>query len=177
MQMNKQGTLSCKNVLSLHERHWSGHNRGLVASQQDTRMFSSKNPDKSLKTHVHCPYMPPTLCISIVFMTSLSDIMIVCFPLPEGKTLHMHRRTMLGPLHTHWHPHWLFFYSYTWTISWILYPEFQVCDTCPQVFQCALIPEPKIYWDNMLKWLAYINGRNIKIIYDMRWMWSAVIQI
>ena len=32
MQMNKQGTLSCRNVLSLHERHQSSHDRGLVAS-------------------------------------------------------------------------------------------------------------------------------------------------
>ena len=85
MQMNKQGTLSCKNVLSLHKRHWSSHNRELVASQQVTRMFSSKNPDDSLKAHVHSPYIPPTLCISITFMTSLNDIMIVCFPLLGGK--------------------------------------------------------------------------------------------
>ena len=85
MQMNKQGTLSCKNVLSLHERHQSGCNRGSVAFQQVTRMFSSKNPDDSLEAYVCSPYIPPTLCISITFVTSLNDVMIVCFPLLVGK--------------------------------------------------------------------------------------------
>ena len=32
MQINKQGTLSCRNVLLLHERHWHSHDRGSVAS-------------------------------------------------------------------------------------------------------------------------------------------------
>ena len=128
VQRNKHGTLSCKNVLSLHKRHWSSCNRGLVASQQVTRMFSSKNPDNHLKGHVCSPYIPPTLCISITFMTSLNDITIICFPLPVGKTLCMCRRAMPAYLHTHWHPCQLFFYSYAWTISLILYPKFQACD-------------------------------------------------
>ena len=59
MQMNKQGTLSCKNVLSLQERYQSSHNRGSVASQQVTWMFSSKNPDDSLKAFACSPYIPP----------------------------------------------------------------------------------------------------------------------
>ena len=83
--MNKQGTLPCKNVLSLHKRHQSSHDRGSVASQQVTRMFSSKNPDDSLRAHVCSPYIPPALCISITSMMSLNDIMTICFPLPVGK--------------------------------------------------------------------------------------------
>ena len=85
MQLKKQGTLSCKNILSLHKRHQSSLNRGSVASQQVTRMFSSTYPDDSPEAHAHSPYIPPTLCISIMFMTSLNDIMIICFPLLVGK--------------------------------------------------------------------------------------------
>ena len=50
----------------------------------------------------------PTLCISIMFVTSLNDITIICFPLLAGKALHMCRRAMPVCLCTHWHPHWLF---------------------------------------------------------------------
>ena len=46
---------------------------------------------------------PPTLCISITFMTSLNDIMIVHFPLSMGKALHMCRTAM--PVHLHIHQH------------------------------------------------------------------------
>ena len=44
-----------------------------------------KTPDDSLKACVHSPYIPPTLCISITFVTSLNDVMIVYFPLPVGN--------------------------------------------------------------------------------------------
>ena len=101
--MNKQGTPSCKNVLSLHERHQSSCDRGLVASQQVSRMFSSKNPDDSLEALVCCPYIPPTLCVSITFEMSLNDVMIICFHLLVGKTLHMCRRAMPVCLHSHQH--------------------------------------------------------------------------
>ena len=147
--MNKQGTLSCKNVLSLHERHQSSHNRGLVASQQVTRMFSSKNPDDSLKAHAHSLYIPPPLYISITFVTSLNDITIICFPFPGGKTMHMCRRAMPACTHA---PALASLLNesnssncYTWTSSSILYPKFQACDTLPQVFQCTLVPESAIY--------------------------------
>ena len=105
--MNKQRTLSCRNVLLLHKRHQSSHNRGSVACQQIIRMFSSKNPDDSLKACVHSSYIPPFLCISITFVTSLNDVTIVCFPLLVGKTLCMCRRAMQAHLHICWHPCWL----------------------------------------------------------------------
>ena len=85
MQLNKQVTLSCNNVLSLQERHQSSHNRGSVASQQVTQMFSSKNPEYSQEAHACSPYLPPTLCLSITFVMSLNDIRIICFPLLAGK--------------------------------------------------------------------------------------------
>ena len=63
-------------------------------------MFSSKNLDDSLEAHVHSPYIPPTLCISIMFVTSLNDVTIICFPFVAGKALHMHRRAAMVHLHT-----------------------------------------------------------------------------
>ena len=48
---------------------------------------------------------PTTLCISIMFMTSLNYVMIICFPLPVGKTLCMHRGALPTCLHTCQHPH------------------------------------------------------------------------
>ena len=104
-QMNKQGTLSCQNVLSFHERHQSSCNRGSVASQQVTRMFSSKNPDDSLEGHVHSLYIPPPLCISIMFVTSLNDIMIVCFPFPVENHAHV-QKSYDSSLCTCQHPYW-----------------------------------------------------------------------
>ena len=44
-----------------------------------------KTPDNSPEAHACSPYIPPTLCISITFVTSLNDITIICFPLPVGK--------------------------------------------------------------------------------------------
>ena len=40
MQLNKWRTLPCKVVLSLIKRHWSSHDRGSVASQEVTWMYS-----------------------------------------------------------------------------------------------------------------------------------------
>ena len=120
------------NVLSLHEKHQSSCNRRSVASQQVTRMFSSKNPNDCPKAHVCSPYIPPTLCISITFVMSLNDVMIVCSPLLAGKTLHMCRRAILVCLFTCQYPHQLFFYSYT---------QFQACDTLPPRYFGA-----PLYW-------------------------------
>ena len=106
MQMNKQGTLSCRNVLLLQDSHQSSHNRGLGGFLASYRMFSSKNPDNSHKAHAFSPYIPPTLCVSITFMMSLNDVTIICFPPLMGKTLHMHRRATPSHLHICWHPHW-----------------------------------------------------------------------
>ena len=125
MQINKQGTLCYMNVLSLHERHQSSHSRGSVASQQVTRMFSSKHPDDRPKARVYSPYIPPTLCISITLVMSLNDITIICFPLPVRKTLCMHRKAMLICLCTCQHPHWLFFYSYAQTSCQFHIPNFE----------------------------------------------------
>ena len=50
----------------------------------------------------------PTLCVSIMFMTSLNDVTIVCFLLLVGKALPMHRTGMLVHLCTHWYPCQLF---------------------------------------------------------------------
>ena len=71
-------------------------------------MFISKNPDNSPEAHAHFSYIPPTLHISITFVTSLNDITIICLSLSAGKALHMHRRITMVHLHTHWHPCQLF---------------------------------------------------------------------
>ena len=139
MKMNKQGTFSCRNVLLLHERHQSSHDRGSVASQQVTRMFSPKNPDDSLKAHACSPYTPPTLCISIMFVMSWSSASLFW----QEITAHAQESCAGSPAHPPASPPTVF-YSYAWTISSIPYPRFQACDTLPQVFWCALILEPKI---------------------------------
>ena len=64
-----------------------------------------KNSDDSLEAHVHSPHIPPTLCISIMFIMSLNDVTIICFFLLAGKTLHACRRAMLAHLHICQHPH------------------------------------------------------------------------
>ena len=86
MPLNKQGTLSCKNVVSLHERHRSSHNRGSVASQQVTKMFSYQKP-QMIASRLMCTLLiyPTTLCVSIIFLMSLNDVTIVCFLLLVGK--------------------------------------------------------------------------------------------
>ena len=87
-------------------------------------MFSSKYPDDSLEAHTHFPYIPPTICISILFMTSLNDIMIICFPLLAGKALCMCRKSHAGlPACLPASPLTVYF-SYAWTILSILYPKF-----------------------------------------------------
>ena len=53
-----------------------------------------KTPDDSPGAHVHSPYIPPTLHISITFVMSLNDITIICFPLLAGKPC-----TCTGELH------------------------------------------------------------------------------
>ena len=85
MQLNKQGTLSCKNVLSLNERHQSGHNRGQWLLSKLLECSAPKNPDDSPEARVCSPYKPPTLLISITYVTSLNDVMIICLPLLVGK--------------------------------------------------------------------------------------------
>ena len=67
-----------------------------------------KNPHDSPEAHACSPYIPPTLYVSITFVMSLNDVMIICFPLSVGKALHMCRRAMPVCLHTHQHPHQLF---------------------------------------------------------------------
>ena len=74
-------------------------------------------------------YNPPTLYISKMTMTSPIDVTIVCFPLQVGKTLCMCSTVILTCLHIHWHPCLAISNSHTWTISSILYPDFQACDT------------------------------------------------
>ena len=66
---------------------------------------AAKNPDDSLELMCPSPYVLPTLYVSIKAMTSLNDVMIACFPLPVGKTLHMHSRVISTQLHICWHPH------------------------------------------------------------------------
>ena len=103
-----------------------------------------KNPDSSFKAHVHCPYIPPTLCISTIYVTSLNYVTIICFPLLTGKALCMHRRVTPVHLWTCQHPHWLFSTATHKPSSQLHIPNFEPV-TLPQVLQCTLIPEPKIY--------------------------------
>ena len=53
------------------------------------------------------PIYLPTLCISIMFMMSLNDVMIVCFPPLAGQTLCICRRATPAHLHIFWHSHQL----------------------------------------------------------------------
>ena len=74
---------------------------------------------------------PPTLCISITFMTSLNDIMIVCFPSLGGKnTAHVQESHAGSSAHPPASPLTNFnvSYSYAQTSLSILYPKFQACD-------------------------------------------------
>ena len=136
MQMNKQWKLSFKNVLSLHERHSGSCDRGSVASQHVTRMFRSKNSRQLPQGSCMLFLYTPTLCISITFVTSRSSASLfwwekhcacageqcwlICAPTSCFST------ATHGPSH-----------------QFCL--KFWACDTLPLVFQCTLIPEPKIY--------------------------------
>ena len=128
MQLNKQGTLSCKNVLSLHKRHWSSCNRGSVASQQVTRMFSSKTPRCNSLEACACTLLIylPTLCISITFVTSLNDDHDCLLPSSMAwKPCTCDRRAMPAHLCTCWHPFQVIFLKLCMdhlvnSISWIL---------------------------------------------------------
>ena len=62
-------------------------------------MFSSQNPDDSLEVCACSPYIPPPLCISIMLVTSLNDITIICLLLWCKKALCMCRRAALTHLH------------------------------------------------------------------------------
>ena len=46
---------------------------------------SPKTPDNSLEAHACSPYIPLTLHISLMFVTSLNNVRIVFFPLLVGK--------------------------------------------------------------------------------------------
>ena len=59
-------------------------------------------------------------------------------------TAHVQKKCTDLPVHLAASPPTIF-YSYAWTMSSVPYPKFQACDSLPQVFWCALIPEPKIY--------------------------------
>ena len=108
MQMNKQGTLSI--------RMYSPSTRGTEVATTEGWWLLCKVPECSVpKTKMTAPRLMhalliyrPTLCISIMFMTSLNDITIVCFPLLAGKALHMYRRAMPVCLCNRWHPGRLF---------------------------------------------------------------------
>ena len=65
---------------------------------------AAKHPDNSLKLVCASPYILPTLYVSIMTVTSLNYVMIVCFPLSVGKTLCMHSRVMPTCLCICWHP-------------------------------------------------------------------------
>ena len=58
------------------------------------RCTAAKNLDNSLELMCASPYILPTLCVSIMTVTSLNDVMIVCFPLPAGKASCMDSRVM-----------------------------------------------------------------------------------
>ena len=104
-----------------------------------------KNWDNSLKTHLCCPYIPPTLCISITFVTSLNDVMIVCFPLPVGKsTVHAQESCAGLPAHLLVSLPAVFLQL---CMDHLVNSISQISSLwhSPQGIWCALIPEPKIY--------------------------------
>ena len=67
---------------------------------------AAKNPDNSLELMCTSPYILPTLYVSIMAVTSLNDVTIICFPLLAGKTLHMCSTVLLTCLCICQHPHW-----------------------------------------------------------------------
>ena len=108
MQMNKQGTLSCRNILLLHKSTKVAVIEGRWLLNKLPECLSPKTQmTASRLVHTLLIY-PHTLYISIMFMTSLNDVTIICFPLLVGKGLHMCRRAMPVCLCTHHHPHQLF---------------------------------------------------------------------
>ena len=70
-------------------------------------MYSSQKPRQEPQAHAHFPFILPALCMSVMMVTSLNDVTIICSPFLVGKTLHIHSGVMLTHLHICWHPcHW-----------------------------------------------------------------------
>ena len=79
---------------------------------------------------------------------NISDVTIICFLFFGRKnTAHEQKGSTDSSVHLHASlpTNFSVAYSYAQTIPSILCPEFQACDTLPQVFWSALIPESKIY--------------------------------
>ena len=94
-------------------------------------------------------YFPPPIAQEIT-VTSFYDVTIICSTFSMGKPLHMHGENAIIHLCIHRHhcqnPS---YYCYTQTTLSFPYAEFHACDTLPQVFQCALVPEPQIYFQHL----------------------------
>ena len=118
-------------------------NNGSNHSVPETQM---RAPGLSLLFLIYL-YIYPQIAWEITVM-SFYDIMIVCSTLSAGKWLCMHKENAIICLHTcqhcfqnpqllSLHPNYIIF-SLCW-ISCLLHS--------PQVFQCALVPEPEFIYN------------------------------
>ena len=109
---------------------------------------------------------PPPLCISIMLVTSLNDITIICFPFLVGKALHMCRRAALAHLHICWHPHQLILVFPTAMHG--PYCQFHIPNFQPVTLSPMYFSAPS-YWSlkfikNRLKDYVHKNGRDRSMI-------------
>ena len=153
MQMNKQGTLSCRNVL-----FFLGHYQNI---QLKTQMIALR------LMHALLIYHPP-LCISIMLVTSLNDITIICFPFLAGKTLCMCRRAALAHLCICQHPCWptlVFSTAMHGPYHQFHIPDFEPVTLSPGYFSVPSYQSLK-FIKNRLKWLCTKNGRERNMIWN-----------
>ena len=73
-----------------------------------------------------------------------NNVTIICLFLLAGNTWHIHSRVMLTHLYIPRHP-CLTPCIPAWPAKLNFIPNSNGCDTFPQVFLCALVPEPVIY--------------------------------
>ena len=129
-------------------RMYSCSMRSTEVSMTEGQWLLSKLPECSApKTQMiasrlmHALFIyPPALCINIMFVTSLIDVTIICFPLPAGKTLHMCRRATPVCLCTHWCPHLLFSTATHEPFCQFYIPNFKPVTLSPRYFGAPL------YW-------------------------------
>ena len=136
-------------------------------------MFSSKDPDDSLEAHVHSPYIPPPLCISIMLVTSQNDVTIICFPFLVEKALHMHWRAALAHLNICWHPCQpilVFPTAIHGPYHQFHIPSFEPVTLSPRYFGAPSYQSLK-FIKNRLKDYVHKNGRDRNMIQNEHSQW------
>ena len=161
------GTCSWTNKEHFPLKMYSHSLRGTeVTATEDQWLLSkwlksttAKNPDNSLELMCTPHYILPNLYISIMAVTSLNDVMIICFPLPVGKTLCMCSRVMPTHLHICWHPHWPILTVLLLHMNWLINSVSQFPSLWHSPPGISVHPHARAWnllnWNNMLKWFMY----------------------